>query len=463
MAKKIVTKPIDVMSVKNEDFTWESFIPNILKGKYVLVLGSDIMLSKEKNVECDGDSNRLIFNCVKENLIESERIGRNNKARNFTELSRDRPEVKKGIVRMIGEGMDFSIDEMSDELVNLIRSKVFRVVLTTTFDPYIEILMSEVWGDELQVMDINANPSSQNYDIKDCWLNDIPDYTRPVLYYVFGKAFPAESASSFAATDNDAIEIMSKWMGSSAPYNILQYVRSKRLLALGCKFEDWFFRFFWYTLRGDIKNIHQGEVAISLTDSVYDSKLKDFLFYSKIHFEPDSRHFVRQLLDRLSDYEQNESQIISRDRQMGGVFLSYAHEDFNIVRTVYYGLLDLGIPVWFDDRYLSGGDRYDEKINAAISECRVFVPIMSGQVQTDISEGTPRYYKDTEWKLAQTYINGGKKIEIVPIRITGYDFRNAQNLQYLPDAFKERTMHDLETRPLSEFLTMMNDILKKSN
>jgi len=64
------------MSVKNEDFTWESFIPNILKGKYVLVLRSDIMLSKEKNVECDGDSNRLIFNCVKGNLIESERIGR---------------------------------------------------------------------------------------------------------------------------------------------------------------------------------------------------------------------------------------------------------------------------------------------------------------------------------------------------------------------------------------------------
>lgn len=159
MAKK-VTKPIDVLNVNPSEFQWETFISNIVNGKYILVLGSEIMLSRTEIAECDGDSTKLLFNSVKEDLIDNNHIGRDNRAVNFTELSYNVPDINRCIRNMVNEGLEFKIGEMSPELIALIRTKLFRVVLTTTTDPYIEVLMREVWGDELKVMDINSDFSS---------------------------------------------------------------------------------------------------------------------------------------------------------------------------------------------------------------------------------------------------------------------------------------------------------------
>lgn len=457
MAKK-TTRPIDVLNADSVEFKWETFIPNIINGKYVLVLGSEIMLSKELNVECAGDSTRLIFNCVKDNLISQSNLGPDNHALNFTELSQVTPDVTKCIRKMVNKGLDFEVSEMAPELVALLQTGLFRTVLTTTIDPYIERLMHDVFKDDLKVMDISAETSSEEFDIQEYSRNDIPEQISPRLYYVFGKA---SSSSRFVATDNDAIEIMAKWMGANAPNNFLSYVRDKRILALGCKFDDWFFRFFWYILKGNIQKLSHGEVAVSLNDtSETDVRLKSYLNQSEIYFRPDARSFISEMLEKINDYQASETETILSGRRHRGIFLSYAHEDFDLVKTIYYRLVECGLPVWFDERNLIGGDDYDARISSAISDCKVFLPILSRQVQKDIMEANSRFYKDTEWTIAQTYANGGKDITIIPLRIWGYDVRDENNISALPECLRCRTVHDLERQTLDELIFQLKDILR---
>ena len=453
MAKK-VTRPIDIMNVNPSEFRWETFVSNVINGKYVLVLGSEIMLSKTKNTECDGDSTRLLFNCVKEDLIANNHIGPDNPAANFTELSHNVPDINKCIRNMVDVGLEFNVEEMAPELIALIKTKLFRVVLTTTTDPYIEVLMREVWGNELRVMDISCDFSSDQFDFDKYCREDLSAFITPTLYYVFGKA----SSSKFVATDNDAIEIMSKWMSKDAPNNFLTYVRSKRKLALGCKFDDWLFRFFWYVLQGNVRDLSLGEVVISLSDlSETDNKLKTYLNRSKIYFKPDARDFINKTLDHLGEFYDAESSRLMQQRKTGGVFLSYAHEDVALVKLIHNKVYEAGIPVWFDVNRLKGGDNFDREISEAISECKVFIPVLSSQVQLDFEGNVSRFYKDDEWRQIQTLINGGKSVCVVPLRIWGYELR--KNAEHLPAFIKGKTVHDLEYQTINELIYRLKEII----
>ena len=456
MAKKLI-KPIDILNDNPIDFHWDTFIHNIINGKYILVLGSEIMLSKNENVECNGDSTRLLFNSVKDDLIANNHIGADNRVSNFTELSQNVPDISRCVRNMVNDGLDYSISEMSPELVSLIKAKVFRIVLTTTIDPYIEILMREVWGEELKVMDISADPSSDDFDFEKYHRNDIAQLTPPTLYYVFGKA---ASSSRFVATDNDAIEIMAKWMSKENPNNFLTYVRSKRALALGCKLDDWFFRFFWYVLKGNVKGLSRGEVAVSLDEtSESDSKLKSYLTQSKIFFRPDARSFISDLISKLETYKKDEPELIISKRRSGGIFLSYAHEDYDIVKTIFNSLTEAGLPVWFDERNLMGGDDYNTKIENEIANCHIIIPILSHQVSEDLANNIERYYKDVEWSMTQTFINGGKKLKVVPLRIWGYNVRDEDISSKLPDCIKNKTVHDLEKQSIDELVFNVRNLL----
>ena len=135
MAKK-ATRPKDGSNYNHCEFNWDRFISNVIGGKYVLVLGSEIMLSKDQNVDCDGDSTRLILNSVKDYLVENNELGKDISIETFTDLSRVTPNVSAKIRNEISEGIDWDLTEVSPELISLIRTRLFRVVLTTTFDPY---------------------------------------------------------------------------------------------------------------------------------------------------------------------------------------------------------------------------------------------------------------------------------------------------------------------------------------
>jgi TolB-like protein len=100
----------------------------------------------------------------------------------------------------------------------------------------------------------------------------------------------------------------------------------------------------------------------------------------------------------------------------GAVFLSYAREDTVAAQRIAEALRSHGVEVWFDQSELRGGDAWDQKIRKQISECALFVPIVSQHTQ----ERGKGYFR-LEWKLAveQTHLLAEGIAFLAPVVIDG--------------------------------------------
>ena len=147
-------------------------------------------------------------------------------------------------------------------------------------------------------------------------------------------------------------------------------------------------------------------------------------------------------------------------RREGEVFLSYAHEDFDLVKKIFYRLTENGIRVWFDSAKMQGGNLYDTEIRQAIARCRIFIPVLSRQVQSDLLNGNSRYYKDLEWSEAQAHHHVGN-MGIVPIKLPGYDERNAEIIGKLPDCMRSRTVFDIERQHIDTLIEIIHNMLNR--
>ena len=399
------------------EFNEQQFVEDIFNDDYVLVIGSEVILNK--SIEPTGDISQYIINTI--NASQGKQYKDFNDFEALTEYSPD-------IIRNFLNNRDFhyDIDDISDELRNLIETKVFRFVLTTTFDSYLETLMRRIWGSELRVVNINDEASLKEIRKELINYREGEKYLHPTLFYIFGKAVKDES-KKYVRTDDDAIQIIDKWIKLGDEDPILKFLRSKRLLALGCKFDNWYFRFFWYILRrdkgndGERRRLKPGEVAITfIKNDRSDKKLEDYLQRSRIFVHGDARTFMRELATKLTSPRFNSVFVdsLSQFRRLGGIFLSYCSHDLVIAKKLFYQLHG-SYDVWFDNSSLHGGDNYDEKIEEAIAAARIFIPILTPHIAEDLIAGKTDNYYNREWRMASQL--GDKTI--IPLAVNGYDLR----------------------------------------
>lgn len=395
---------------RNTGFANNNFLRDVCLGRYVLVLGGDVILKPEYG---RGNSTEYILNEC--------RMGLSPNTQN--DLVRGQISMKQLVRKMLCENWDYKVDEISDSLVSLLKTRYFPLVLTTSFDGYIEKLMREIYGDELRVMNFFENKGNLEK-------NEEFGTFVPTLYYVFGKA---ERNLDFAFNEDDYMRILCKWMDSDKPQGLIDYLRTKKILAIGGKYENWYFRFFWYSLRQSlVPEQREGDVAISL-DDIQDERLVNYLQRINVYnHQGQARDFLENLSKKLCHPDQTLYDAIhtANLQKLGGVFISYAHEDYPIACQIYATLVSLGISVWFDTDKLHGGSHYDVRISNAISQCKIFMPILSIHTKMDCTNQNQRYYKDMEWKMVQN----NKKCTIMPIALYGFDINEDSHL--LPPHFK---------------------------
>jgi len=105
----------------------------------------------------------------------------------------------------------------------------------------------------------------------------------------------------------------------------------------------------------------------------------------------------RQLTTEQERYHNLLSQVDPLPASMpeGAIFISYAREDIEAVRTLKSALDTAGLKVWFDFDRLGPGDTFDQKIRHNIRQCVLFVPVLSRNTEAR-SEGFFR----REWRYA---------------------------------------------------------------
>ena len=421
------------------DNTWEEIIRNISRGDYVLVLGNEGILDPAFG---GGDSKTYINTLVGRHMQEMIASGSSMSGLN-----------QKNLLLDILADNPCTVEQVSQDLRKLLGTRCFRTVLTTSYDGFVEAVMREVWGDSLRVLDIYGDRSS-DFDFPNEIVSDEFYDIQPTLYYIFGKADPSHPRKDFVADDNDSIVAISRWMNvGESPRKFINYLKKKSLLSIGCKFEDWFFRFFWYILRRDIRNLKNGQVAITLNDkSDSDINLGKYLKAQLVNTYPDACKFMQELSRRM----QSLGTEIGAHLQKDEVFISYAGEDSAMAAILFRKLQENNIDVWMDSGRLFCGDDYDRKIQEAIYSCKVFLTILSPQVRDDLQKGvTDRYYLK-EWRMAAERI--GEGMRLFPVAIDGYDIRGEYHRRF-ESMMAPVTAYDMQSQPLSSLIDRIQMIL----
>lgn len=288
------------------------------------------------------------------------------------------------IIRIVEEN-EYDDGDVSDGLMSLIKTGLFRFVFTTSFDPLVETAMRKQFGD-VRIMNI--------YDIKNRDITSKSDFEIPTIYYLFGKAMlPKENEASkkFVATDNDALEVLRKWQLDMSNSSLLRYTEDKYLLTLGCTQKDWLFRFIWYTLKGESGKLSRGVVA----GHEQSESLSHYLKMNNILIDNDANELVAKILKALNEDDKAKWEM---PQTHCDVFISYSRADADIASRLYNCLTSQGLKVWYDKINLGGrhGGKFKEIIRESIDTSTLFVAILSQSI-SEQAQDVHVYRREWEW------------------------------------------------------------------
>ncbi len=403
-------------------FNAKKFLKDVLNDNYTLVIGNEIIL--DSKIEPSNDVHKFFLKKINEtSTLEYE---------NYNEIALDITEKKNPVRRLIeDEEITFTPSYVSADLKLLLGTKLFTTILTTTTDGFLEAALREIWGDDLRVVNIYDKETVDDFQkiLRSCRRGQ--RYSQPTLIYVFGKLVPNDLKMRYVRTDADAILLIEKWMRMDVEANniMLEFIRNKRLLALGCKYDNWYFRFFWYVLTGVSKSSEEndydgrGEVAFSLDKADNgEIKLMQFLDRTDICVLGDTVPFIQNIVNILTKDSEDSvfrQQIIDA-RNKGEIFISYCSQNSLAACQLFFQLREKKYSVWLDNARLYGGDCYENEIADAISSAKVVITLLSPQVAEDMKRGDTEHYYNKEWRMAQQF--GDKRI--IPVAINGYDLRS---------------------------------------
>lgn len=447
MARALLLEQSTSDTYKEEGFS--AFINELIKGNVLLVVGKAFEVNSNEFNECKycNDSNGSIYGWLLRALNEAYHT----EAISFSDLSKDKGFVRKDdkepcdihaeLANAIKKA-EFSIGDVSTQLIKLLGTGYFKFVFTTSFDPLVEIAMREQWGD-IRVKNI-YDEDTENQDIE-----SDRDLNVPTLYYLFGKA----EKNTFVATDIDALDAVRRWLQRSSTSTLLKETSRKYILTLGCDHDDWLFRIIWYILKGEGNNLKDGYVAQYSNNK----ELERFLIRNKILIDNDSTKVVNAIVAELEKREETNRWI---NPNHCDVFISYSRKDGQIAKDLYESLLQKGLDVWYDRINLAGrGDKYMDKIMNAIQNCKVFIPVLTSTITEQV--GVEHPYRQ-EWDYAiPRYIKLGRRDFCIPLVEEKYDINKIWYDDGLPKEFPEMdcSFFDGEELDFDEFSKKIQNIL----
>lgn len=432
------------MIEKNEiSFDEGRFIEGVLNNNYILVVGSGVTLDRELYPDSNGDILHHIINIINEK--------HNTDFRTISDIAMGMG--SKPISDLLVNTLQYKTEDISPELRNLISQKNFRFVITTSPDHYLETLMEGLWGNELRIVN-GADDRSLRLFFNALKESTVEGYNQPTLFYIFGKAMKRNS-SNFLLTDNDAILYIEKWMKFEGTDPIVPFLKSKRLLGIGCDFDAWYYRFFWYILTRDM--ISRDKISPQNADNaVIDKDVMDlecYLSNMNVCVHKDSWSVMKYLNHLFTTKLGNTTykELIEKNKLEGKVFISYKdNPDKKIASQLSARLREHMFNVWYDESSLLGGQAYNKKIPEAIKYTHVFIAILTKgiaeilrqldsdfilqEAQKEIDSDSIPYYFIKEWLWAREVDD----LTIIPVTTDGYDLRGIEHRVFESIIFKNK-------------------------
>lgn len=393
-----------------QEDVWQKLLQEIEKGNVALLLGKELL-----SLKINGESILLSTYIIKK-LCERLRIAYFD-GLNFSSLSYESMQgmwslIKSDPYRETKRILE-EIPKDSFENLDLIRQLLeidrFNIILTTSFGDVIKNVLCDLWGND----NVKSYQFQQNGEQE-----DVTGYERHALYYLFGHI--SDVRHECVLDDEDLLKFIHDWFDKTRrPQKLSSILSQKYLLAIGCNYPNWLFRFFFYSIKNNVNRDSKGLLADTRLKNDYE--LSNFLERINVEKHDDSIKFVRELLERWKQTHRNADTDVNLDDAVADkdyVFISYAHEDHSYALQLAKDLKGVGIDVWFDDKDLNGGDEYEKKIRQEVAMSKAFVAVLSNHC----NERGPRFYK-REWAYAENAkLDHYPHKFVIPVAIDTFDY-----------------------------------------
>lgn len=422
----------------SDESRWQQLLNEIDNENVIPVIGPDLLVAPKLIKEKIGNDEFVRSENLHQQLISfiANSTGVTSRPRTFSQLVYD--ENYKKIVRNNPNQIYLLIYQMlsnitqikeidespSQLLIDLLGTKKFPFVITTSFTPIVEKVMEDIFG-KVNVLNFNSNPQESSQE-KGGDIKGLNDLKQPTIYYMFGKF--CNMADRFVVTDSDMMKFCSKWIkGEGVPKNLTEALKKKYLLILGNNYSDWLFRFVWYGLRSTTNDMKSD---IVVNDRAEDS-FKEFLERLETFFQEDPSKVIKSIKD---DMEFRSIANTFRTTYDTDVFISYSRSDKIIAEKLKKKLESENLKIWFDDGSIKKAEDWEPAIEIGIKNSRLFLPLLTKNVEQESI--IPHEYR-TEWNIASNLASkmGGRTF-IVPFVENGFDFYN--QLTRIPKEFSKK-------------------------
>lgn len=445
------------------------FFNGIINNEYILVVGSGVILNKNKYPKTNGDLNVLLLNAINDD-----------KHTNYESLSdavTACPLQISPLYTLLVEGIDYDIDDVSPDLIELLNTRYFKYVFTTSPDHYLENLMRGIWDNELRIVNFSDENSMRNF--YDAIKKSKGNYMQPTLFYVFGKAVKGQkNPTKFLETDNDAITYIEEWIKIDKDSPLVSFLKQKRVFCIGCNFDDWYHRFFWHNLTYNFAredNLYNDNAV--LANKV--GRLEEYLSSNNVCVHSDPWAVLSYVNHMLTSSNGRYVDMLRSKTLEGKVFLSYKSDpDSELAQSIFNTLSQqTPLKLWLDSSELLGGQPYNKRIPESIRFSQIFIPILTPSISKTLNKYTVEQLKELDAKSELPYFiqewkwaSNANNITIIPIAFDGYNLRGSEHLKFeeflygnevtaLPSGIEMGAMNLIEPKSISKLIESIYNAL----
>jgi hypothetical protein len=253
-------------------------------------------------------------------------------------------------------------------------------------------------------------------------LNDVDpkNPSAPAVFQIFGQL---DGIGDCALSEEDILDFTQRLQDPDfRPKEIFELLGTRNLLFLGCGYSGWLGRFFRKLLRANGNLRDSGWVAHK--DLHGDTGYVLFLKRqgAKVWTGGSEVKFVQELYDKWTELHPEPP------GQRPTVFLSYAREDEKTAMDLRDRFARRGIIAWLDLTSLRSGEAWWKKIQDAIFECPVFLPLISENSHPDNGSRTVQEEWTEALRVSQIADAPGVRL-IAPLNASARE---------LPEQFRDR-------------------------
>ena len=316
------------------------------------------------------------------------------------------------------------------------------------------VVYNNILENNLSLARGGVTPDSINFSINEPFSDsdDLEKLKQPFVFSVFGSLLNTVDP---ALSDEDMLEYTGHFKEKmNSATNLVNALKNKNLLFLGCAFPNWMVRFILRLLSNEPMHEWGSKRTIVVVNDPSDLRNAQFDFlknYDVSTFIGSTDDFVNELSKQW-----NQKNPLTVKSKM--VFLSYTVADKDAVENLKKAIEGIkNVTCWYDNRQIVAGDNFKTEIAKNIKSADLFIPL--------ISENSLMHkdgYVQIEWFTADN-VNTFRKIDgrtdkyLVPIVI---DETNPYN-ENVPKYFSELSIGKVPSGiPSPEFIDQIRETLK---